>query len=105
MDVGVRQLGRILELTPEVMVLREVLAARASVQLEGEGRDRRRAEEDCLVEQIADALESSGVSLMIKPEDIKVVGPNSPRIDVESAGWLQGVAPDPPESGLPVMPS
>ncbi|MCX4471314.1 hypothetical protein OOK41_13485 [Micromonospora sp. NBC_01655] len=71
--------GGWLEWTPEVTVLREVLAARAAERLEGEESDRRRAEEERLVEQIVGALESSGVPLAIKPEDMKFVGPDSPR--------------------------
>lgn len=82
-----KRAGGFLELTPEVTVLREVLAARVAEQLEVEERDRRWAEEDRLVEQIVDALESSGLPLVVKPEDFKVVGPNSPRDDaVESTG-------------------
>ncbi|GIJ40509.1 helix-turn-helix domain-containing protein [Micromonospora andamanensis] len=82
-----RQRAGWLELTPEVTVLREVLAARVAEQSEDEERDRRGAEEDRLVEQIVDALESSGVPLAIKPEDIEVSGSNSPRDnDVEAAG-------------------
>ncbi|MEH0826305.1 MULTISPECIES: helix-turn-helix domain-containing protein [unclassified Micromonospora] len=76
-----KRAGGFLELTPEVTVLREVLAARAAEQLEGEERDRRWAEEDRLVEQIVNALEGSGVPLVIKPDDIELVGPNSPRDD------------------------
>ncbi|TDB80228.1 helix-turn-helix domain-containing protein [Micromonospora sp. KC721] len=71
--------GGWLELTPEVTVLREVLAARAAEQMEDEERDRRRAEEDRLVEQIVGALENSGVPLVIKPEDIRFVGPDPSR--------------------------
>jgi transcriptional regulator with XRE-family HTH domain len=82
-----KRAGGFLELTPEVTVLREVLAARVIEELEGEERERRWALEDRLVEQIVDALESSGVSLAIKPEDFDVVEASPPPDDdVDSAG-------------------
>ncbi|MEV4826440.1 helix-turn-helix transcriptional regulator [Micromonospora sp. NPDC049274] len=82
-----RRAGGWLELSPEVTVLREVLAARVTEQLEGEERERRWALEDRLVEQIVDALESSGVPLAIKPEDFDVVEVSPPPVDdVDSAG-------------------
>ncbi|WP_433233855.1 helix-turn-helix domain-containing protein (plasmid) [Micromonospora sp. CA-248260] len=83
MDAGP---GGWLELSPEVTVLREVLAARVADQVEDEERDRRWAEEDRLLEQIVGALEKSGLPLAITPEDIQVVGPNSPRDDDAEMG-------------------
>ncbi|WP_420117656.1 helix-turn-helix domain-containing protein [Micromonospora sp.] len=71
--------GGWLELTPEVTVLREVLAARAAEGLEDEESDRQRVQEDRLVERIVGALESSGLLLVVKPEDIKIIEPDSPR--------------------------
>jgi transcriptional regulator with XRE-family HTH domain len=65
--------GGWLEFTPEATVLRQVLAARVASESEDEERNRRMDEEERLVAQVMHALDSSGVPLGIKPEDITFV--------------------------------
>lgn len=67
--------GGWLEFTPEATVLREALAARVAWEFEDQERDHRMDEEERLAAQITHALENSGVSLALKPEDIEIVGP------------------------------
>jgi transcriptional regulator with XRE-family HTH domain len=73
--------GGWLEFTPEATVLREVLAARVAWDSEDDESDRRMTERDRLAAQIMSALESSGVPLVIKPDDIEFDGPESATVD------------------------
>ncbi|SCL43853.1 Helix-turn-helix domain-containing protein [Micromonospora citrea] len=65
--------GGWLEFTPEMTVLREVLAARVAVDVEDDEHHRRTAEQERLAAQILSALESSGVPLAVTPEDVRFV--------------------------------
>jgi transcriptional regulator with XRE-family HTH domain len=70
--------GGWLEGTPEVTVLREVLDARVASDSEYEEGLRKFDEAQQLETQILQALENSGVSLVIRPEDITFEGPDHP---------------------------
>jgi hypothetical protein len=63
--------GGWLELSAEATVLREVPAARVTAEAEDEERDRRLAEQNHVTAQIMRALETCGVRLAVRPEDIK----------------------------------
>lgn len=65
-----RRSGGWLDLTPEAIVLREVLAARVGYEARDDEADRRLAEEDRILGQILEALQNSGVPLTIQPDDI-----------------------------------
>ncbi|SCL20266.1 Helix-turn-helix domain-containing protein [Micromonospora pallida] len=76
-----RRSGGWLEFTPEATVLRAVLAGRVDFEVEDEELDRRMAEQERLAEQVLGALESSGVPLAIKPDDIEFVEAEDQRHD------------------------
>lgn len=71
-------LGGWLENAPEVTVLREVLAARVASDSGDEEAIRQVDEARQLETQILQALENSGVSLAIRPEDFTFEGPDQP---------------------------
>ncbi|WP_018791527.1 hypothetical protein [Salinispora arenicola] len=60
-----------LDLTPEATVLREALAARVAFDSGDDEANRRMVEQEHLAEQIMRALKDPGVSLVIRPDDIR----------------------------------